>query len=139
MSILSNPRHERFAQELAKGKTADEAYVLAGYKQNDGNATRLKGKERILVRLGELQDRAASRVLVTVESLIGEAEEIRVLAKSDGQYTAALAAVREKGVLSGKRIERSEHGQPGEFERMSDEELEAFVTESAAEIRKDLH
>jgi len=35
---LDNPRWERFAQELAKGKTACEAYVLAGYKANDGNA-----------------------------------------------------------------------------------------------------
>jgi len=30
MPALGNPRHERFAQELAKGKTADEAYEIAG-------------------------------------------------------------------------------------------------------------
>jgi len=107
--ILSNPRHERFAQELAKGKTADEAYVLAGYKKNDGNATRLKGNERILERLGELQNRAAKRTEVTVESLIAEAEEVRRLAVEKGQLSAAIAAIKEKGVLSGKRIERSEH------------------------------
>jgi phage terminase small subunit len=34
MPVLSNPKHERFAQELAKGKTADEAYQLAGCKPN---------------------------------------------------------------------------------------------------------
>jgi len=107
--IPSNPRHERFAQELAKGKTADEAYVLAGYKKNDGNATRLKGNERILERLGELQNRAAKRTEVTVESLIAEAEEVRRLAVEKGQLSAAIAAIKEKGVLSGKRIERSEH------------------------------
>ena len=27
MPVLPNPRHERFAQELAKGKSADAAYV----------------------------------------------------------------------------------------------------------------
>ena len=46
-----------------------------------------------------------------------------------GQYAAAVAAVRE-GVLSGKRVERSERGQPGEFEfleKMSPEELEAYA------------
>ena len=32
MPTLRNPRHERFAQELATGKTADAAYVLAGYR-----------------------------------------------------------------------------------------------------------
>ena len=31
MPTLQNPRHERFAQELATGQTADAAYVLAGY------------------------------------------------------------------------------------------------------------
>ena len=32
MPTLQNPRHEKFAQELAIGKTADAAYVLAGYR-----------------------------------------------------------------------------------------------------------
>ncbi len=108
MPILPNARQERFAQELAKGKTADEAYVLAGYKKNDGNAARLKGNERILERLGELQNRAAKRAEVTVESLIEEAEEVRKLAVQEGQFSAAIAAIKEKGVLSGKRVERSE-------------------------------
>ena len=39
-----------FAQALARGKTATEAYVLAGYKANDGNASRMKGNERISAR-----------------------------------------------------------------------------------------
>lgn len=30
MPVLDNAKHERFAQELAKGKTADEAYKEAG-------------------------------------------------------------------------------------------------------------
>lgn len=138
--VLSNPRHERFAQELARGKTADEAYVLAGYKQNDGNATRLKGNERILARLEELQNRAANRAEVTVESLIAEAEEVRRLAVEKGQLSAAIAAIKEKGVLSGKRIERVQR-QPGEFENMSDAELLAFLKENnaAPDVRKDVH
>ena len=32
MPILSNPRWERFAQELANGVPAPKAYVTAGYK-----------------------------------------------------------------------------------------------------------
>jgi hypothetical protein len=31
MDLLDNPKHERFAQELAKGKSATEAYKEAGY------------------------------------------------------------------------------------------------------------
>jgi phage terminase small subunit len=43
MGTLANQRHERFAQALAQGKSATEAYALAGYKANDGNASRMKG------------------------------------------------------------------------------------------------
>jgi hypothetical protein len=60
-------------------------------------------------------------------------EEARQLALSTQQPAAAVAAVREKGVLSGKRVERSEHGQPGEFEaleRMSAAELTVLIEAS---------
>jgi len=46
------------------------------------------------------------------------------------QYSAAVAATKEIGILSGIRIERFERGMPGEFdelERMSAGELRAFV------------
>jgi hypothetical protein len=39
MGPLANQRHECFAQALAQGKSAAEAYVLAGYKANAGNAS----------------------------------------------------------------------------------------------------
>jgi phage terminase small subunit len=107
MPVLSNPRHERFAQELAKGKTATEAYVLAGYKPNDGNAATLKGNQRVIARLAELQERTAARIDVTVQSLLEEAEAARVLAMAIEAPSAAIAAVKEKGVLSGKRVERT--------------------------------
>jgi phage terminase small subunit len=32
MPPLENSRHERFVQTLFEGKSADEAYALAGYK-----------------------------------------------------------------------------------------------------------
>jgi hypothetical protein len=45
-------------------------------------------------------------------------------ALENGQLSAAVTAIKEKGILSGKRIERREIGAPGEFETMTDEELE---------------
>jgi phage terminase small subunit len=74
----------------------------------------------------ELQERGADRAEVTVESLIREAEEVRKEALAARQFSAAIAAVREKGVLSGKRVERSERGVPGEYadlENMTADEL----------------
>jgi hypothetical protein len=43
---------------------------------------------------------------------------------ANGQISAAVSAIKEKGVLIGKRIERQELGRPGEFETMTDDELE---------------
>lgn len=54
MSALKNARHERFAQELAKGTFASEAYELAGFKPSSGNAATLKAKQSILERVNEL-------------------------------------------------------------------------------------
>ena len=134
MPALKNQRWEIFAQELAKGKTSDEAYQAAGYAENSGNAARLKGNERILARMNEIQSKAAKRVEVTVESLISECEEVQNLAIQAGQLNAAMAAIKEKGVLSGKRIERSERGQPNEFDflnGMNADELRSFFIEQA--------
>jgi len=40
----------------------------------------------------------------------------------NGQLNAAVAAIKEKGVLSSTRIERSEIGAPGEFDALTDDE-----------------
>ena len=55
MPTLRNSRHERFAQELATGKTGDAAYVLAGYKENRSNAARLGADRDIQARVAEIQ------------------------------------------------------------------------------------
>jgi hypothetical protein len=41
MGEIPNPRHGRFAQELAAANPADAAYEAAGYRKHRGNAARL--------------------------------------------------------------------------------------------------
>lgn len=76
MPVLTNARHERFAQELAKGKTADEAYILAGFSENRGNATRLKSNESIQARIAEILQRGAARVEITQARVLEELGKI---------------------------------------------------------------
>lgn len=76
MPVLDNARHERFAQELAKGKTADEAYVAAGYKENRHNASRLKTNEHITDRVDEILGKAAERVEITQARVLDELAKI---------------------------------------------------------------
>jgi phage terminase small subunit len=86
MPTLRNPRHERFAQELAGGKTGIEAHRLAGYKPDRGNATRLQQKDSISHRVAEIlaerettharaTERAIERAAVTKEWVIGRLRE----------------------------------------------------------------
>jgi hypothetical protein len=44
----------------------------------------------------------------------------RKRAIESGQLSAAVAAIKEKGVLTGQRIERKEIGAPGEFDPLTD-------------------
>jgi phage terminase small subunit len=87
MPILSNPRHERFAQELATGKSASEAYRAAGYIPNRGHAATLKRQRHISKRVEELlaarerveiqgMERAIERTAITKERVLTELAKI---------------------------------------------------------------
>jgi phage terminase small subunit len=76
MPILPNARHERFAQELAAGKSASAAYIAAGFNPHDGNAARLSGNERVRERVAELLKEAADKNGVTIERIVAELAKI---------------------------------------------------------------
>jgi phage terminase small subunit len=56
MSALKIPRHEAFAQALARGEPAVKAYVQAGYKPNRGNACASKQAQNVSKRIDEIQE-----------------------------------------------------------------------------------
>lgn len=111
MPPLKNARHEAFARELAGGKTADEAYQVAGYRPNRCNASRLLNtNENIKARVAELQQAAAEKTLVTIESLTRELEEARLLGMSNPRgASAAVSAVVAKAKLHGLITDKTEH------------------------------
>jgi hypothetical protein len=98
--ILPNPRHEKFAQALAEGQSATEAYGFAGYAPN-GNAARMKGNDRVEERVAELQGQGAKRAVVTLEGLIAEARDIQTKAVAEGKFSAAVSALTVKAKLAG--------------------------------------
>src|SRR5690348_11697616 len=106
---LKNARHERFAQELAKGSAADAAYVAAGFKANRGNAVRLKANENVADRVAELKGRAAAKVEVTVADIVAQLDEDRAFAKENNHSSAAITATLGKAKLLGLMPERHEH------------------------------
>jgi hypothetical protein len=127
MPVLQNPRQEKYAQELAAGKSAAEAYELAGYKPNYGNCIRLKGNERVAARLDEILQESTKKIVQHIEytrdALLSELEEARQLALKRGQASAAAQCSIGKAKILGLIIDRREVGEVGAFDHMTDEQL----------------
>ena len=60
---------------------------------------------------------------------------VRVQAMENRQLSAAIAAIKEIGVLSGLRIERREWGWPGEFAEVSTEQLVSELRDLGIEVK----
>lgn len=103
MPQLPNPKHEIFAQMLARGLPQYEAYINAGYSEIGAraNSTRLIANDNIKNRLSELQAHAAAASQITMESLLAEMEKISTSAYRCGHYHAAIRSVEAKAKLLG--------------------------------------
>jgi phage terminase small subunit len=78
MPTLRNPKHEKFAQLVATGMTAQAAFTQAGY-QSPQNAPRLRNNELVAKRIEELQaknERKAEKVAMTRDEIIKILTEI---------------------------------------------------------------
>ena len=62
MAILKNARHEKFAQYIAKGMSADASHTAAGYKPSRQNAARMSSYDDIVGRVAELQGSTAKLI-----------------------------------------------------------------------------
>jgi phage terminase small subunit len=113
MPTLDNPRHELFAQEIAKRRAQREAYQSAGYitksdGATDANASRLLSNAKVANRIRELQTEAAKSIEVTVSGLMAEAERASALAESKEQASAMVSAITLKARLAGLLIDKIE-------------------------------
>lgn len=106
---LKNARHERFAQERAKGKSVDAAYVDAGFRPHRGNAHRLSTNESVAARIAELQSRAAEKAVVTVENITERLLKIAEKgenAKDAPMLSVARASLMDAAKLNGLIVEK---------------------------------
>jgi phage terminase small subunit len=135
MPALQNPKHERFAQELAKGKSQAEAYAEAGYKPSIPHASRLATNGNVQARVAEIQDRATIRTEITLASLMEEAAEIQAAALKANQHSAAVAALTAKAKLAGLWIDKAENTNRNVADpaTVSDAELAAVLKDGSGE------
>lgn len=112
MAALANQQHEVFAQNIAKGMNGREAYRAAGYNPNsdasaDAAASRLLGNVKVASRVEELQDRAATSTVTTVETLLEAAWGIIKEARDNKDYGAASQTVERAAKIAGLWVDRS--------------------------------
>lgn len=136
MPVLSNPRHETFAQALAKGKSQTEAYEIAGYKGDRRAASRLATNVDIQARVAELQQRVAERVIektaVTRADILGEISKLALAPIGHEHVRPAdkRAACMDYAKIEGWVVDKHEHGAPGDFadlDRMTPDELRDYL------------
>ena len=134
MALLKNARHERYAQNIVKGLSGSESYRQAGFAKQSPKSTRaaagaLAMRKDVQDRIQELRDRAVNDVLISRQKILEELAAIAFAKIGDefvrtGEKRQALMDIAK---LEGWIIERSEIGDPGDFERMSDTELEQYL------------
>lgn len=112
--MLDNPRHEIFAQEVAKGMSQRRAYRVAfpnsvKWKDEtvDSKASVLANSDKVLERINEIREKASSEAIKTaierkawLSAIIdNEAADISsrlkacdLLNKMDGEYTTKIEA-----------------------------------------------
>ena len=109
------PKQEAFAQCVAKSMTLADAYRHAYSTENYApesiwvNASKTMSDAKVSQRVAELQEAAAERTLVSIQSITKELEEARMLAKDNSQPSAAVAASMGKAKVNGLLIDKKDH------------------------------
>ncbi len=156
MPALTKARYETVAQALAVGKTQREAYQAGGYSYKPANAHRLCTDPVIVARVNEIvsqrhADERKARAIATQKAGLEESwiiERIKYVTEialrgvpmkgpnGDTTYgqpnlNAAVRALRLCCNIKGLLVHRHEVGEPGEFARMTDEELDRSLEQQA--------
>jgi phage terminase small subunit len=143
MPLLTNPKHEHFAQLVAKGESAQKAYVLVGYSEAgaSASATRLLKDARVLARVAELRanltERMVEKTAYDLTKAMQETDEALRLALAKENPGAAVAAITLRSKLNGLLVDKKEI-RTGPLGEKSEAELDDIIRRAAAEAQVSL-
>lgn len=142
-----NPRQEKFVREYVKTGNGTKAYAKAGYSASTKTqasgaggpatnaASRLLASDSVKQAIVAHQLRTRTRHDYTVDTLLGELDEARDLARETKQPSAAVQATTVKARLLGMIVERKETGAPGEFAAL--DSVQAILAAATKELGQD--
>lgn len=164
MPALRNARHEAVAQGIVEGKTKTQAYRDAGFNgTNPGSVHAVTNRPDVEERVHELtaarhqrairsDERAIEKASISKEWIVQRAKYVvdravrgtKPIYDATGQPIGWLPSASDNGAaidglallarMGGFLIERHEVGAPGDFSRMTDEELNAELIEVGQSI-----
>lgn len=111
MPVLKNQKHERFAQAVAMGMSAAEAYRRHVAREKDADslsidpaASKLSNCDKVSARISELREKVAAKVEskfdMTKEKWLDELRQIATEARQTGDFSAASGALAHIGKAS---------------------------------------
>lgn len=131
---------EKFVQAYLETGNASEAYRRAYDAENmkpesiHVRACELLQHSKVSVRVKMARAKAAERAVLTAQTILDELEQARLLALSLEQPAAMVAASLGRAKVGGLIIDRRENGGPGDFSKMSDDELREYAAQMAANL-----
>lgn len=136
MPQLENRRREMFARLIALGKRPKDAHKLAGFHSSTSvQVARFMMLPEIGKRVEELKHRACVEGGVGVIDLVHMSLRAYELAMSTEDVKAAVLAIKELGILTGARIEKSERKvQTEDLSAVTDDELAEFIRQGGGTI-----
>lgn len=141
MPVLKNARHEAFAQALAKGMTATDAYAEAGYKGDRTAASRLSTNVNVSQRVSEIKNRVAEKAEWTAADRLSALKTI-FDSHAEKDARVAISAIAEANKMQGsyapvKREHSGPNGGPIEYANLTEEEIDARIAALAAGAGED--
>jgi len=131
-----DPQETAFVAAYLETTNASESYRRCNPKAKKWKpqavhveASRMLARPNVRLRLAALQAKVEEKGLLSLEEHMEELRNLRELAKTNGQLSAAIQAEVKRGELRRFYVKQVESGQAGEFSRMSDEELDAFLND----------
>jgi hypothetical protein len=131
------PKREAFAQSVASGKTAADAYRAAfdATKMKAASiqqcASRLMADVKVTARVAALRLPVVEAAQLSLSVHLARLADLSDKAEKEGKYSAAVAAEVARGKASGLYVEKLEHtgkdGGPIEVMGMTKEQRDAAV------------
>ncbi len=113
-NVKLTAKQERFAQEVASGKSQADAYraaydaELSKPETIHSKASVLMADGKVAARVAELREPVVQKAQITLESHLADLQMLRDKAMESNQLSAAISAEIARGKASGVHVEKSE-------------------------------